>query len=99
MSKFVESNLNPLYRVFVTHLHIGNTSNGKRHGKPYVTIAEVARKVPTTDGPVAWEVLGQGVARCSKLDSPRRSVGRAIAVGRAMRSASTAVADVVRLTS
>lgn len=70
----------------VNHFHQGNSSNKKRHGKPYMTVAIIKDSTET--------VIGAGKACCSKYDLPVRRVGRAIAVGRAIRDAAlTSIID------
>ena len=78
-NRFIEKELPDNHRVVVRHLHEGNSSSKDRKGFPYMTIA----KVYTKDG----TCLGEGKAMCARHDNPRRDVGRAIAVGRAMKDA------------
>ncbi|MCK5020836.1 MAG: hypothetical protein KAS32_27695 [Candidatus Peribacteraceae bacterium] len=69
-------------RLQVSHLHSGNTSRSKRHGKKYVTIAKLIDKVNGT-------LLGKGIAQCCKADIPNRKMGRGLAVARAITDAAT----------
>ncbi len=65
--------------INIKHLHSGNTSKNKRHGKPMVTIARVVSKD-------TGAVLSKGTAYCSKEDTPSRKIGRELAVGRALET-------------
>jgi len=83
MGKFVEHNLPEKYHLQVCHLHSGNTSaNQRKHigrtNAKYVTIARI------WDGD---KMVSEGVAACSPKDNPRRDIGRAVAVGRAIAEA------------
>lgn len=79
--KYTEQALPEGYKLRVRHLHSGNSSRAERNGKPYVTTARIISR----DG----ACVARGVARCSKHDAPSRSVGRAIAVGRAVKALSS----------
>lgn len=77
------SNLNKMYNipenihVQLHHMHKGNSSRRRRHGKDYVTI------VKFLDGDT---VVAQATAQCSELhDLPNRKRGRDIAMGRALK--------------
>jgi len=80
MCKFVESNIPSNVKVHVVHLHSGNSSRKQRNGHMYKTICELHDRK-------TQNLLGVGKACCSKSDVPTRKLGRAIAVGRAMRAA------------
>lgn len=76
--KYIESKLDTSkYRLRVVHLHSGNSTRKERHGHKYMTIAIISDKS-------TGEIFSKGVAQCSKMDPPRRSVGRQVAVGRAL---------------
>lgn len=83
--KLIESNIPQEINVRVTHLHPGNSSRKKRRGSQYMTIAKLVG--PTGD------VVAEGIAQCSRGDAPRRSIGRAVAIGRAYKDYLTNVAD------
>lgn len=69
--RFIEANIPQNVRVQV---HYDNKTPGV-----YNTIAHLFSR--STD-----ELLCTGVSICSAKDQPRRSIGRAIAVGRAMKN-------------
>lgn len=75
--KYVESNIPEGFELHVHHYHSGNSSRRFRHGKEYMTEAWITRQDDNVP-------LATGIAYCCKNDNPRRSVGRAVAVGRAM---------------
>lgn len=79
MSRYNEDSLPQSLYIKVVHLHKGNCSNNKRSGHEMVTVAEVKSKH-------TGETLASGKAYCSKKDSPRRSIGRTVAVGRAIKA-------------
>lgn len=81
MTKYLESNLPDNIRAHVVYLHEGNKSKNQlkkiaRADSRYVTLA----KLIDTD---TDQVVGTGMAACSRHDNPSRRVGRAIAIGRA----------------
>ena len=75
--KMVERNVPSQLRVSVVHLHSGNSSRNKRKGHKYLTIARLLDR--STDA-----IISEGRAYCSDGDAPRRSIGRHVAVGRAL---------------
>ncbi len=81
--KMIESAIPEHLRVQVVHLFEGRVSNNqlKKLGKTntkYVTLAKLRDK--KTD-----DIVGEGIASCSTKDNPSRRVGRAVAIGRALR--------------
>jgi len=72
------NNLPHGFRLRVSHLHAGNSSKRQRHGKDFRTIAEIVNE--------SDEVFAGATAECSEKDSPRRQVGRQVAVGRALKN-------------
>lgn len=83
--KCKENQLPGELRVHVIHLHEGNSTRRQRKGRKYATLASIIG--PTGD------VVGVGEAYCSNNDSPRRDIGRQVAVGRAIKSYYSEVAD------
>lgn len=77
--KLVENNIPNGYRARVVHLHPNNSTPEQRQGHTYVTVCELQN--------ADREVVGTGKSCCSSKDSPRRSVGRQVAIGRAMKDA------------
>lgn len=65
-------------KIRVIHLHRGNSSNRKRHGHAYVTIAQAIDKETGT-------IIKTRKAFCSKKDNPSRKIGRQVAVGRVLK--------------
>lgn len=79
--KFIEANIPQELHLKVHHLHLGKLSKTKlkrigHHNTEYVTLARLYDK--------AGILVGEGKATCSERDNPRRSTGRAVAVGRAL---------------
>lgn len=87
MCKYTEAALPSHLRAQVVHLHTGNASKNqlKRIGKTnakYVTIARLWDYDVNTDEEVC---VAEGIAACSPKDNPSRQVGRAVAIGRALK--------------
>jgi hypothetical protein len=76
---FVEGNIPKEHRVIVHHFHSGNSSKKFRHGRDYMTTAILLDK--------EGKRIGSGRAHCSGGDAPTRAIGRAVAIGRAMKQA------------
>src|SRR5690606_26411825 len=79
MSRYNQDQLPQSLYVKVVHLHVGNSSNNQRRGHEMVTVAEIKSKFTN-------ETIAKGKAHCSKRDSPRRQIGRQVAVGRAIKA-------------
>ena len=75
--KYVEANIPEGYQLHVHHYHQGNSSRRFRQGKEYMTEAWITDQHEAT--------VASGVSYCSSKDNPRRSIGRQIAVGRALQ--------------
>lgn len=75
--KLTEQSIPEELQVHVVHLHEGNSTRRQRKGRKYATLAKLIG--PTGD------VVSEGVAYCSTNDSPRRDIGRQVAVGRAYK--------------
>ena len=82
--KYTEQTVPEGVRVHVVHLHEGNCSRNKLKsiGQTTTKYVTIAKLIDERNG----QVIGMGKAVCSKVDSPTRKVGRAIAVGRACAS-------------
>lgn len=78
MSKYTEQNVPKNLIVKVNHFHNGNSSKRMRHGKDYLTRCQLIDRE-------TGELMGYGTAECHKGEAPRREVGRAVAVGRALK--------------
>ena len=78
-TKFTESMVPRSLQVKVIHLHEGNSSEEKRGGARYVTHAHLVERK-------TGEIVARAEARCSPNDCPVRSLGRRIAVGRALKN-------------
>lgn len=76
---FTEKHIPSELQVKVRHFHPGNSSNTKRHGKVYRTIAKLIDRESGAE-------LAKGEAKCCDTDSPRRRVGREVAIGRALKN-------------
>ena len=79
--KYVEANIPEGLHLKVHHLHTGKISKTKlkrlgHHNTEDVTLARLYDE--------AGILVGEGKATCSERDNPRRSTGRAVAVGRAL---------------
>jgi len=77
--KLVESNIPESLRLNVVHLHNGNSSRNQRKGHSFVTLVKLMDRSTDT-------VIAEGKAYCSDGDSPRRSIGRQVAIGRALKA-------------
>ncbi len=81
--KYTEEKIPSGLHLKVVHLHQGNASRnqlkhiGKTNAK-YVTLAKLVDEEN--------RVVAKGRASCSQVDAPRRDIGRAIAVGRALKN-------------
>jgi hypothetical protein len=80
--KYIEANVPDCLYTNVVYLHEGIVSKNKlkkigHTNTKYVTICKLIDKI-------SGEVMAQGQASCSPCESPTRSVGRAVAVGRAL---------------
>lgn len=78
--KFTENNVPSHYDIHVRHFHSGNSTRTARKGHKYHTVCTVRDK--TTK-----KILGIGRSWCSKSDTASRGLGRAVAVGRALKQA------------
>ena len=79
--KYKENYLPSDVDVHVMHLHKGNSSRRERKGHDYRTLAMLMNKEHTA-------ILGFGESRHGHHDgAPCRAVGRAVAIGRAMKDA------------
>ncbi len=77
--KYIESNIPENMYLRLHHFHDGNDPKGRaRRGFRYATKATLMSAHDHSEVCTAW-------ARCSKSDSPRKSVSRMIAVGRALK--------------
>jgi hypothetical protein len=65
-------------RLYVTHLHAGNSTGEQRRGREYLTIARVVDRETN-------EVLTYAEATCNPHDSPNRKRGYHIATERAKK--------------
>ena len=79
--KYTEETLPTHLQLRVNHFHSGNSSNKKRHGKPYITVARIIDKETQI-------IVAKGKAMCSKTEAPSRKLGRTIAVNRALEQLS-----------
>jgi len=80
--KFIEANIPENLHLKVHHLHRGKISKSQlkrigQHNTEYVTLARLYDR--------DTNLVGEGKATCSNRDNPSRSVGRAVAVGRALQ--------------
>ena len=78
-TKYTEQNIPENLRLQVVHLHAGNSSRKARHGYPYVTLAKLISR--DTE-----RVVSSAKAICSRIENPSRKIGRAIAIGRALKA-------------
>ena len=83
MLKYNEKNIPEGMFIKVIHLHTGNTSKNqmKKLGKTNAKFITIARLYMNG---IMFSV-GEGIAACSKKDSPSRRIGRSIAIGRALK--------------
>ena len=75
-----EHNLPDSVRIVLTHFHKGNSSRSARKGHKYMTLCKLYERKTHL-------LIGHGESHCSNKDLPKRSIGRAVAIGRAMREA------------
>lgn len=68
-------------KLSVQHFHQGNSTRNQRHGHPYITVAQLVRRVDED----TVEVLAEAKAMCSRHDRPKREVGYSLAVGRVFK--------------
>jgi hypothetical protein len=76
---FTEDSIPGNLKVHIKHLHKGNSSRTKRHGKDYSTVAILYDK---TSG----KVVAEAQSYCSDKDLPNRAVGRMVAIGKALKN-------------
>lgn len=78
--KLVESKVPATIKVMVQHFHQGNSTRSMRKGHDYMTRCRLLDKEKRV-------FISEGVAYCSRNDTPSRHIGRNVAVGRAMKHA------------
>lgn len=76
-NKIVESKIPEGVRLQVVHLHTGNSKPKQRRGRQFATVAYLYKDNV---------MVGMGKAFCSEHDAPSRKIGRAVAVGRALKN-------------
>ncbi len=80
MNKLVESNIPKSVKIVLAHFHKGNSSNSARKGHQYMTLCKLYDRETHL-------MIGHGESHCSRKDLASRSIGRQVAIGRAMKEA------------
>jgi hypothetical protein len=69
------------HHIQVVHLHPNNSTRRQRKGSKYLTLATAYDKYT--------KAIAYAEARCCETDTPKRSIGYELAVGRVIKQLST----------
>lgn len=93
--RYTEDMIPEGFRLQVQHFHEGNSTTDQRAqmiiresdtlSPKYVTVARIFRKCATSNKREDDRYICAGFAFCSPKDTPRRQVGRQIAIARAVK--------------